>query len=88
MRKKIRYLPSSWLSGGLLGLLVLLFSTSLALAQTPTIITDKADYSPGETVTFTGSGFSYQLCRACIAARRQYCGWRWLVYVWVGYRWQ
>ncbi|MBO9572216.1 MAG: hypothetical protein J7497_08420, partial [Chitinophagaceae bacterium] len=35
-----------------------LFISAGAIAQTPTLITDADDYSPGTTATLTGSGFS------------------------------
>jgi hypothetical protein len=40
-----------------LGLLVALALQGVAMAQTATVITDKADYAPGTIVTITGSGW-------------------------------
>ncbi len=48
-------------------LAILVFLGALATIQVkaiPTIVIDKSDYSPGETVTITGSGFVPGVARA------------------------
>ena len=55
--KKPRMVLTVLILGALLVQVLPMMSLSLADGE-PTVVTDKADYSPGETVTVFGSGFT------------------------------